>query len=124
MNGEREIAVSDIHSLLKNMKTKELFVEWKVLSEIGPEWIGSDHNIVFYLGGVPLSENIFHSYLKNVLIRVVGIPEVSDEEIIDGEGNLTLENNTLKIKYLWTKTIPYQDPLLGGNGEGILLEVQ
>lgn len=120
MSKENEIMVNSILSLLYYMKSKDLSVEWQVLSDIGPDWIRSERKISFYLGDIRLRESDFHSALKNILIEVVGIPATSDAEIIDGEGNITLENNTLKIKYWWTKTIPYQYSEHGGRGTATL----
>ena len=123
MNKSAEIIIENLESLLDHMNKCDLWAEWKVLSDIGPEWIGSSRKICFYLDDVPLGKSEFHNKLKKALSKTASIPETSSDEIIYGEGEVTYKDGVLQVKYWWSKAPPYQDPIKKGSGEGVFVDV-
>lgn len=114
-----------MQSLLKHMEKEALSVEWTVLSDIGPDWIGSSRSICYYLENTALSETSFHDQLKDTLIKAVNIPDESEESVIYGEGDIIISGNFLQINYWWTKTIPYAEkPNDRGKGEINLIRIE
>lgn len=107
--------------LKKNLNSKKLSVKWQVSSDIGPSWIGSKRDICFYLNSEPISDNSVHSYLKDCLIEKLNIPETSEDDTIEGDGDLFMVGNNLIIKYAISYTIPYSYPHKYENGEVILI---
>lgn len=123
MKESDNIIVENLASLIEQMNNSEFWVEWKVLSNIGPDWIGSSRSICFYLGELAICENKFHDQLRSAMIEVAKIPETSSETVIDGEGKIQYLDGKLNVKYWWSKAIPYQDPCEQGNSEGTLVIV-
>ncbi|MCO7226023.1 hypothetical protein [Pleionea sp. CnH1-48] len=117
------IRINSLNTLLQYMQKSELSVEWRVTSDIGPDWIGSTREIYFYLGSEKLDETEFHDQLKSALIKVANIPPSSEKHVIDGEGDVTIEDGFLKIKFWWSKAIPYQHSDESGSGEGVLFKI-
>ncbi|MBL7779161.1 MAG: hypothetical protein JNK66_12830 [Chitinophagales bacterium] len=103
------------------LKTKTLWVQWQVTCNIGPDWVGSSRDIQFYINAEPVEDNDFHSFLKDCLIEKLNIPEKSEEDMIEGEGDLLLLGNDVMIKYAISYTVPYNYPHKYENGEVVLI---
>ena len=114
------ISIKDFKDLILKMKAMEFSVQWRVTSDIGPEWIGSSKTIDFYLDDYVLNETEFITRLKKALSKRVPIPNESKDHVITGEGNISLENNQLKLHYSWEKTIPYSYPSDHKEGKVVL----
>ncbi|MNS58592.1 hypothetical protein D3C86_572420 [compost metagenome] len=112
----------NIKDELKNeLISNTLSVKWKVSSDIGPNWIGSNREICFYKNSKPIDENLAYSFLKESLIEKLNIPEKSEDDTIEGWGDLFMLDNDLIIKYRISYTIPYDYPHKYENGEVILI---
>lgn len=112
----------NIKDELKNeLISNTLSVKWKVRSDIGPNWIGSNREICFYKNSKPMDENLTHSFLKESLIEKLNIPEKSEDDTIEGDGDLFILGNDLLIKYTISYTIPYDYPHKYENGEVVLI---
>lgn len=96
-------------------------VKWKVRNEIGPEWIGSSREICFYKNSKPIEDNLIHTFLKNTLIEKVNIPEKSEDDIIEGEGELVVLGNQITVKFRISYTTPYAYPHKYENGKVVFL---
>jgi hypothetical protein len=107
--------------LKQELKTKKLSVKWKVSSDIGPEWIGSKREVLFYLDSEPILDNSIHSFLEEILIDKLNIPTTSVDDNINGEGDLFILKNDLQIKYSISYTVPYDYPHKYDNGQVILI---
>ncbi len=114
------IQIETKESLLEHMQEKELTVEWTVYSDVGPDWIGSHRTMCFYLDEYPLHDNSFHDRLRQSVIKLVNIPETSEDNVIQGEGEIVEKNGRLYLTYWWSSAPPYQDSVESGNGEGEL----
>jgi len=55
--------------------------------------------------------------LKNRLIKLLPIPDKSEDYIITGKGEIQLNGDKLEIIYSWEATIPYQYPEKNESGE-------
>lgn len=108
--------MNSILELKKELATKTMTVEWKVLCEIGPEWIGSSRKITFYLDKTPLKNSEFNDFLIESLINVMQIPSTSEEHVIKGYGKFILQGSELIIKYETEANIPYDDKFNFDNG--------
>ncbi len=106
----KTITIDNFEELTAKMKTMEFSVEWRVTSDIGPDWVGSYRTIDFYLNEYILSETKFCESLKDKLIKIIPIPNKSKDHVITGDGYITLENKQLEIYYSWEKAIPYNNP--------------
>lgn len=95
--------------LKKAFATKKLTVEWKVLCDIGPEWIGSSRDITFYLDDIPLENSEMNDWLMHTLIDVMKIPSTSKDVVITGRGEFMLQGSDLMIEYETEANIPYDD---------------
>jgi hypothetical protein len=112
----------NIKDELKNeVISNTLSVKWKVRSDIGPNWIGSNREIYFYKNSKPMDENLAYSFLKESLIEKLNIPEKTEDDTIEGEGDLFMLGNDLLIKYTISYTIPYDYPHRYENGEVVLI---
>lgn len=98
-----------------------LSVRWKVCSDIGPNWIGSNREICFYKDSKLIDENLVYSFLKESLIEKLNIPEKSEDDTIEGDGDLFMSDNNLLIKYTISYTVPYDYPHKYENGEVVLI---
>ena len=107
--------------LKQELKTKKLSVKWKVSSDIGPDWIGSKREVCFYLNSEPIIDNSIHAFLKEILIDKLNIPEKSEDDNIDEEGDLFILENDLQIKYSISYTVPYDYPHKYDNGQVVLI---
>jgi hypothetical protein len=107
--------------LIRELIGNTFSVEWKVSSDIGPEWIGSNREVCFYKNSKPLDDNLFHSLLKETLVEKLNIPEKSEDDIIEGDGDLFMSGNEIKIKFSISYTVPYAYPHKYENGEVILV---
>lgn len=107
---ESFIDINNSRELHQKMKSMDFFVEWRVTSDIGPDWIGSFREINFYLDDFMLKENQFCKELKEKLIQIIAIPSESQDHVITGEGDITIDGNSLMLDYSWEAAIPYQDP--------------
>lgn len=105
-----------IEELKKELENKTLTVNWKVLSEIGPNWIGSSRNISFYLDKLPFEPSDFCNFMTNKLIEVMEIPSTSKDHVIEGFGVFILEDSNLIIQYETEANIPYDDNFNFENG--------
>jgi hypothetical protein len=103
------ITIENFEELKVKMQTMEFCVEWRVSPDIGPDWIGSDRTIDFYLNDYILSESEFCKSLKDKLIKIIPIPYQSKNHVITGDGDITLENQQLLVHYSWQKAIPYDN---------------
>lgn len=101
--------MNSIEELKKELENKTLTVHWKVLSDIGPNWIGSSRNITFYLDKLPFEDNDLCDFLTDKLIEVMEIPSTSEDHVIKGFGNFILEDSDLIIQYETEANIPYDD---------------
>lgn len=119
MSEAQGIEIRSWKELLVSIEKEELSAEWKVRSRIGPEWVGSRREIVFYIGDQSLGKCSLHEELKKRLICVVGIPESSENEVIDGEADFELSGSTIQVDYLWTKAAPYEDPSFSQKGNDV-----
>lgn len=108
--------MNSIDELKKELKNKTLTVRWKVLSEIGPEWIGSSRNITFYLDEVSLEDSDFCHFMTGKLIEVMEIPSTSKDEVITGYGIFMLRDSELIIQYETESNIPYDYEFNFDNG--------
>lgn len=116
--------IEDIAALLERMKTSELHVVWRVLSEYGPEWIGSRREICFMLDDAPLLETSLHGALREALVELVHIPATSADVVIEGEGEVARVGDTLELSYAWRAAAPYAYPSEGGRGRGVLMRLR
>ena len=114
------IDINCLNDLEHYIKSMTFSVEWKVTSEIGPDWIGSSREICFYLDNYQLTDNEFHSLLKSKLIERLNIPEHSKDHVITGKGELEINGTKLKLHYSWGAAIPYDYPDKRGNGTEVL----
>jgi hypothetical protein len=110
------------HQIQAALRTQLLTVMWQVNPEIGPDWIGSSREICFYWDDEQLQENELFEYLKQCLLAAVCIPETSKDDIIDGEGDLFIENNNLMINYTAQYSKPYAYTHAVKNGKVLLIE--
>lgn len=108
--------MNSIEELKKELQSKTLAVRWKVLSQIGPEWIGSSRNITFYLDKAPLEDNDFCHFMANKLIEVMEIPSTSEDHILTGNGIFILQGADLIIEYKTEAVIPYDDNFNSDSG--------
>ncbi|MFD1605897.1 hypothetical protein ACFSJW_04775 [Flavobacterium artemisiae] len=99
--------MNSIEELKKELENKTLSVKWKILSEIGPDWIGSSRTITFYLDNAPLEDNAFCKQMTDKLIEVIEIPSTSEDHVITGEGTFVLQGADLLIEYQIEAAIPY-----------------
>jgi len=106
----KTITIENFEELITKMKAMEFSVEWRVTSDIGPDWIGSYRTIDFYLNDYTLNETNFCKKLKNKLIESIPIPNESKYHVITGDGDITLKEKQLEIYYDWEATIPYDNP--------------
>lgn len=120
MEDQSEIEVCNKYDLIKKLSGREIEVEWTVTSDIGPDWIGSTTEIVFYLDNCKLKNNEFLLRLIESLKAKVGIPETGGDRIINGEGIITTIGNDIHLKYYWSSCYPYMDADKRGNGETVL----
>lgn len=94
----------DLTSLLN---TSELTVEWEVLSDIGPNWIGSIRTLKFCIENTPIETIGILEQLENNIIERLAIPERSEDAVINGHGEISLKTTRLKLDYEWDAWIPY-----------------
>lgn len=113
-----------LKSLLSLASTSNFWVEWTVLSDFGPGWIGGERKICFYLDQTPFADTPFHDWLKETLIKVLRIPQESPEAVINGEGEIHLNEGSLELEFSWDKAIPYQYPTDGGNGKVVFIDLK
>ena len=101
--------MNSIEEHKQELENKTLTVNWKVLCDIGPDWIGSSRNITFYLDKLPFEENDFCNFMTDQLIEVMEIPSTSEHHVIKGFGKFILEGSDLIIQYETEANIPYDD---------------
>ena len=99
----------------------ELWVEWTVLCEFGPNWVGSCRKIQFYLDDRPLAPSPLQADLEQRLIDVLGIPETSKDAVITGEAKDQRTPGVIELIYSWQAAIPYADPHDSQHGTIMLL---
>lgn len=119
----QSIKITTLAELLSKMEESELWVEWRVRCEIGPDWIGGGRSIQFYLGDFPLSETPFHTRLKSMLIQQLAIPEESADAVIYGEGGIRRVRNRLEIEYEWYESVPFMSARNRGDGTEKLIDL-
>ncbi len=107
--------------LKQELRTKRLSVRWTVSSDIVPSWIGSKREICFYLDSAPIRDNSIHSFLEECLIDKLNIPSTSQDDMIEGKGDLFILNNVLYIDYCVQYSIPYDYPHKHENGKMVLI---
>ena len=95
------------NDLMTQLNTTELTVEWEVLSDIGPNWIGSIRQLKFCFENTPVETTGIFKQLENNIIERLAIPERSADTVINGHGKISLKNKTLKLDYEWDEWIPY-----------------
>jgi hypothetical protein len=108
--------MNSMEELKKELATKTMTVEWKVLCDIGPDWIGSSRKITFYLDKLPLENSEFSNFLIERLTDVMKIPSTSEDYVIKGNGKFILQGSELMIKYETEANIPYDDKFNFDNG--------
>jgi hypothetical protein len=108
--------MNSIEELKKELESKTLTVKWKILSAIGPNWIGSSRNITFYLDKLPFEGSDFYNFMTDKLIDVMEIPSTSEEQVITGYGIFILQDSDLIIQYETEANIPYDDKFNFENG--------
>ena len=106
---------ASIAELLATIAGKSFTVQWVVRTEIGPEWIGGGREIHFSVDGQLLDEACpVYAVLRDALIARLGVPESADDACIDGEGEISIFGNILRIDYDVHTAVPYMD----GSSEG------
>ncbi len=113
--------MNTLAELKEALQSKELMVEWSVRCETGPEWIGSEREISFYLNDQALGDNPFHEMLKDALVKSVNVPATSEVYMIKGEGELRIVDNNLVVHYQMEYNIPYDTEFKYETGSAILL---
>lgn len=115
------VKIHSIEQLKSELHSKAFEVEWKVLCEIGPDWIGGSRKVCFYLDDQPLDDSEFHTMLIEQLINKLSIPSTNEKYVIEGTGELTIINSSLVVKYTTAANIPYDVNYLYSSGEVVLL---
>lgn len=121
---EESTEIRDLDGLVELVDQDRVAVEWTVTSGIGPEWIGSNRGITFYVDGRPVFENWLTQRLANALIEACSIPETSEKRVISGEGDFRRRGTLIEIEYSWRAAIPYDWPSVSGSGVATLLNIE
>ncbi|MFH6996153.1 hypothetical protein [Flavobacterium sp. FlaQc-48] len=108
--------MNSIEELKKELENKTLTVKWKVLCDIGPDWIGSSRSITFYLDKLQFEDSDFCNFMTDKLIEVMEIPSTNEDHVIKGFGVFILEDSDLIIQYETEANIPYDDKFNFENG--------
>ena len=112
-----------LKTLLGQLQGRRLFVEWEVLPEGGPGWVGSSRSVTISIEEEPLADAALHALLADAVVAVVGIPETSREHLIQGEGEIRPRGDCLELDYECSATIPYQHPSRSDEGVKTLLRL-
>ena len=104
---EQPTEVRDLETLVGLVDQDRISVDWTVNCEIGPEWMGSNRALTFYVDGNPIAENPLTQRLANALVDALSIPATSKDHVISGEGDLRRRGTVIEIVYDWNSTIPY-----------------
>ncbi len=116
MQKTEPVLVFDLTAFVKLVEQDRVDVAWSVLSEIGPEWIGSRRKIDFFVDGMPMAQNALTHRLVQALIDELALPATSIDHVISGEGHLRRKGRSIEVVYDWTKAVPYDDPVKSGSG--------
>lgn len=114
--------MNTLAELKEALNSKELRVEWSVRCKIGPEWIGSEREISFYLNDQVLGDSPIHEMLIYALIKSVNIPDTSEVYMIKGEGELRIADNSLVVHYQMEYNIPYDTEFKYETGSAIIID--
>jgi hypothetical protein len=110
--------MNTLAELKEELQSKELTVVWSVRCQTGPEWIGSEREICFYLNNQALGNTPMHEMLIDALIKCVNIPATSEVYMIKGEGELRIADNNLVVEYEMEYNIPYDTEIKCESGTG------
>ena len=109
--------IKDKEELFDLIQEKEIKVEWTFKSDIGPGWIGRGQTMSFYCDNIEVIENAFLLRLKGKLMKLMADQMNYPDHVINGSGNINLENGKLKLSFFWNGAVPYQYPDISGEGE-------
>lgn len=117
------ITVADLSAFAELVEEDRVGVSWSVLSDIGPEWIGSRRKLNFFVDGILMAENEFTNRLASALIEGLAIPATTKDLVITGEGDLRRNGSSIEVVYDWAKAMPYDNPVETGSGVFTLVKV-
>ncbi|MEO1593398.1 MAG: hypothetical protein AAFU71_19210 [Cyanobacteria bacterium J06632_22] len=117
------IAIQDLDGLLTHMQQATLWVEWQVRCAVGPDWLGGERTLQFYLDQRPLTDSPLHRALQRALIEVVHIPAHRSRTVITGEAEVRSELGRLLVDWEWSEAAPYEYPRGSGSGTATLVEI-
>jgi hypothetical protein len=123
MQETEPITVADLNVFTQLVEQDRVCVAWSVLSEIGPEWIGSRCEIKFFVDDTAMADNEFTKQLANRLVAGLGIPATSKDHVISGEGDLRRSGTAIEVVYDWNKAVPYDEPVETGSGVSCLVDI-
>lgn len=122
MSDDQPFSIPDLDTFCQLVEQGRVGVDWTVLSDIGPEWMGSERRLTFHVDGRAVGDNPTISRLAARLIDGLQIPATSSAHVIRGEGDLRKNGSAIEVVYDWSKAIPYDHPAETGSGVFTLVQ--
>lgn len=98
------------------MAEGDLVLKWKVLSAIGPNWIGGDREMWLTDRGEAMAETAFVLIFFSFVADRLGIPAEGDMHVIEGEATLKLVGENCVIEFQTEANIPYDWEVIEDEG--------